>query len=247
MKRRNWLISLGLSFLLLSMVIYYIHFLIFKDSLFIYRYLVAQLGFLPISTFLVTIVLNQLMGRREKNIRMQKLNMVIGAFFSDVGTDLLRSFAVLDPQANQYGRDLKINSSWSKSDFDQIKKRFTNSKLETKPDKAHLTDLNNFLAGKRNNLLRLLENPNLLEHESFSQLLRAIFHLTEELCSRNDLGNLPFSDYAHLKNDIERAYILLIHQWINYMEHLNDSYPYLFSLAVRTNPFDPEASVEVRE
>jgi len=29
------------------------------------------------------------------------------------------------------------------------------------------------------------------------------------------------------------------------MEHLKNEYPYLFSLAIRTNPFDPEASVEV--
>jgi hypothetical protein len=28
------------------------------------------------------------------------------------------------------------------------------------------------------------------------------------------------------------------------MEHLKKEYPYLFSLALRTNPFDPEASVE---
>jgi len=31
-----------------------------------------------------------------------------------------------------------------------------------------------------------------------------------------------------------------------YMKHLKKEYPYLFSLAVRTNPFDPGASVEVR-
>jgi hypothetical protein len=29
------------------------------------------------------------------------------------------------------------------------------------------------------------------------------------------------------------------------MQHLQEDYPYLFSLAVRTNPFDPDAKVEV--
>jgi hypothetical protein len=29
------------------------------------------------------------------------------------------------------------------------------------------------------------------------------------------------------------------------MAHLREDYPYLFSLAVRTNPFDPEARPEV--
>jgi hypothetical protein len=30
------------------------------------------------------------------------------------------------------------------------------------------------------------------------------------------------------------------------MKHLKIDYPYLFSLAVRTNPFNPDASPEVR-
>ena len=39
---------------------------------------------------------------------------------------------------------------------------------------------------------------------------------------------------------------MLIIEWLAYMKHLKESYPYLFSLAVRTNPFDPAASPEVK-
>jgi hypothetical protein len=92
-----------------------------------------------------------------------------------------------------------------------------------------------------------MENPNLLEHESFSNLLLAVFHLTEELDKRVDLRKLPASDYAHLRGDIKRAYIILIAQWLDYMQHLHGQYPYLFSLAIRTNPFNPEASIEISE
>ena len=38
----------------------------------------------------------------------------------------------------------------------------------------------------------------------------------------------------------------LIAEWIAYMRHLKSDYPYLYSLAVRTNPFDPNASAEVK-
>jgi hypothetical protein len=69
--------------------------------------------------------------------------------------------------------------------------------------------------GERDFLVRLLENPILLEHESFTELLRAVFHLTEELAAREDLGNLPDSDYKHLAGDIKRAYVLLVHQWLD--------------------------------
>ena len=95
-------------------------------------------------------------------------------------------------------------------------------------------------------MLGLLENPNLLEHESFTNLLWAVFHLTEELIHRRRLKGLPDSDYKHLSGDIKRIYHLLIAEWLEYMEHLKNDYPYLFSLAMRMNPFDANASVEVK-
>ena len=112
---------------------------------------------------------------------------------------------------------------------------------------CHLVEIDAFLTEKREHLLRLLENPSLLEHESFSQLLWAVFHLTEEMAGRNDLTNLSKADYAHLRGDISRVYMLLVDQWIDYMDNLHGNYPYLFSLAIRTNPFNPEAAIEVKE
>jgi len=96
-------------------------------------------------------------------------------------------------------------------------------------------------------LLGLLENPNLLEHESFTNLLWAVFHLTDELAHRSDLVKLPDTDYQHLAGDMKRVYHQLIIQWLNYMKHLKQDYPYLFSLAMRTNPFDINASVVVKQ
>jgi hypothetical protein len=112
--------------------------------------------------------------------------------------------------------------------------------------RANLENLRNLLLEKRGFLLALLENPNLLEHESFTELLWAVFHLTEELASRPNLKGLPNTDYEHLAADIKRAYILLIAEWLAYMKHLKTNYPYLFSLAARMNPFDPNASPIVK-
>jgi hypothetical protein len=33
-----------------------------------------------------------------------------------------------------------------------------------------------------------------------------------------------------------------VHQWLDYLRYLKTNYPYLFSLAIRTNPFDEKAS-----
>jgi hypothetical protein len=104
-----------------------------------------------------------------------------------------------------------------------------------------------FLVAKRNFLLRLLENPNLLEHESFTELLWAVFHLDEELEARENLKNLPDADQKHLSGDVKRVYGQLALQWMKYMEYLKSNYPYLFSLSLRTNPFDRNATPMVRE
>ncbi len=99
---------------------------------------------------------------------------------------------------------------------------------------------------KRSLLVGLLQNPVLMEHESFTDLLLAIYHFTEELSHGKDLRNLPGSDLKHLSGDVERAYHILVDQWLDYMSYLKSNYPYLFSLAMRTNPFDQEATPVVK-
>jgi hypothetical protein len=44
-----------------------------------------------------------------------------------------------------------------------------------------------------------------------------------------------------------RVYSQLVIEWLVYMLHLKKKYPYLFSLSMRTNPFDTNASAIVRE
>jgi hypothetical protein len=113
-------------------------------------------------------------------------------------------------------------------------------------ESSDLTTLNAVLMSKRGFLLGLLENPNLLEHETFTKLLWAVFHLTEELAVRDDLQNLSHADGYHVAGDIRQVYTILIVEWLVYMKHLKRDYPYLFSFAVRTNPFDSIAQMQIR-
>jgi hypothetical protein len=246
MKRLKWQTILGISLIALSVCIYFIQIEIFKtprDTLF---YLFQDLAFVPISVLTVTLIIDQLLRIRERRILLKKMNMVIGAFFSEVGTALLKSFADFDLHHDKIRRNLVITSDWSEQDFSIVRKRLREYDYNVNSAKGDLESLKDFLIGKRNFLLRLLENPNLLEHESFTDVLWAVFHLTEELTSRADVRGLPDTDYKHLSGDIKRAYVSLISEWVTYMKHLKVDYPYLFSLAVRTNPFDPNASTEVR-
>ena len=242
----NRQIIFGLSLVFLSAAAYLIHYFIFRDLHHILIYLVGDIAFVFLEVLLVTMVLHELLHYREKMSMLNKLNMVIGAFFSEVGGDLLQRFSSFDRQAGQITKDLIIRDSWSKKEFYRAVKEAGSHEYTIDSKKESLEEIKDFLKQRRQFLLNLLENPNLLEHESFTNLLWAVFHLTEELVHRRSLKDIPGPDQAHLNGDIKRVYRLLIVQWLQYMEHLRSNYPYLFSLEMRINPFDEEASVEIR-
>jgi hypothetical protein len=246
MKRFKWQIIFGTSLIALSAIIYISQIFIFERPQDTFFYIFQDLAFVPISVLIVTLILDQLLRMREKRAMLKKMNMVIGAFFSEVGTGLLKSFLDFDVHYDETRENLIVTNEWSEREFSAVKKSLKVYDYKIESQKSNLEDLKGFLIDKREFLLGLLENPNLLEHESFTDLLWAVFHLTEELACRADVKQLPVTDYAHLSGDIKRAYVLLISEWLAYMKHLKDVYPYLFSLAARTNPFDPNASVEVK-
>ena len=246
MKSSGWQIILGASLVALTAIVYVIHYLIFRDAHHIFIYLIGDIAFVFFEVLLVTLIIHSLLTQREKRSRLEKLNMVIGTFFSEVGTELLNFFSNSDPDLDSIRGELVVGKDWSEEDFGKVSKKLRNYDYGVEIGRLGFDELGQFLGLKRDFLLRLLENPNLLEHESFTELLRAVFHLTEELANREDLKGLPDSDYQHLAGDVKRAYSQLVHQWLDYMKHLKNNYPYLFSLAMRTNPFDQEASPIVR-
>jgi hypothetical protein len=185
------------------------------------------------------------LNRRERRLRREKLNMVIGAFFSEVGSTLLVYFSDFDERLEEIKKDLVVRGDWTDRQFLEIAERIRGYDYRVDSREVDFEQLRGFLTGKRTFMLRLLENPSLVEHELFTDLLLAVFHLTEELAHRKKISELPPADEAHLAGDIQRIYGLLVHQWLDYLRYLKTSYPYLFSLAIRTNPFDEKASPTV--
>jgi voltage-gated potassium channel len=201
-----------------------------------------------VGTFLGVIAnaTEMMLSRREKQARMKKLNMVIGVFFSEVGNRLIHIFVLADIHFERIHEILIVTEKWTRGDFLRVSEQLKGGKNRVEISRIDMDKLKIFLSEERDFLLRLLENPTLLEHESFTDLLRAVFHLAEELAYREDLSKSPATDRAHLEGDINRAYHLLVHQWLDYMEYLKVNYPYLFSLAMRINPFEREASPMVK-
>jgi hypothetical protein len=245
MKHMRWQIILGLVLIALSATFYFGHYLLFNDPHHIFIYLIGDIAFVPIEVLLVTMILHKLLEDREKKNKLKKLNIVIETFFSEMGMDILEMFSDADGDLDVMRKHLTVKNSWTSSDFKMAEKKLKDHKFKVEIRDIDLNNMHDYLVGKRDFVLRLLQNPVMLEHETFTDVLRALSHLTEELLSRENLGNITDTDYAHLAGDVERAYDRLVNQWISFMEYLKADYPYLFSLAIRTNPFDKNAKAEV--
>jgi hypothetical protein len=245
MRPSSWELRLGLGLILTSILIYTLDYIFISNISEIERSIMDSLGFLPLSVLLVTIILNQMIANRSREERLEKMNMVIGTYFSEIGSWLLTYLSDCDPELQELRGDLVNINSWPDAEFSRIQNKLRSHKWIVSMKKIDLEVLRTFLISKRGFMLMLLENPVILEHESFTELLRASFHLAEELTYRDTLKGLPSEDCNHLAVDIERVYFHLVNQWLDYMRYLKGSCPYLFSLAMRTNPFDEDASVVV--
>lgn len=242
MKGYRVFLILAAIFIAASGALYFVHYLIFRDPHHIFIYLLGDVAFLPLEVFLVVIVIERILARREKQAMLRKLNMVIGAFFSEVGTRLLGELLGHFDNREEISRNLNITADWTPQDFKRASAFAYHLKIDLDCRKFDLEALRAFLSQKRVFVLGMLENPNLLEHDRFTDLLWAFTHLDEELEARPSLKDLPESDLAHLAVDIQRMYDHLASEWLDYVEHLKSNYPFLFSLVLRTHPFQERPS-----
>nr|WP_319539587.1 hypothetical protein [uncultured Methanospirillum sp.] len=246
-SNRNWLILFAVSLLCSSMLLFLLHYGIFHDAHHILIYTLHDIAFLPIEVLLVTLILHQMLERQATKNKLNKLNMVIGVFFSELGTPLMRFFSSHDPQYQEKKHFYSSINTWNHALYASKMREAKKSAYQVQISCADLIELRSILIEKEDFLVRILENPTLLEHEAFTDVLQAVFHLTEELKHRGDCSDLPDSDIRHLSGDITRGYAHMIPVWISYLEYLKINYPYLFSLAARTNPFTEKEDAVVRE
>jgi hypothetical protein len=241
-KRFPFVVYLAIAFVALSAILYFVHYLIFRDIHHIFIYLVGDLAFLPLEVLLVVVIIERLLARRETEAKLEKLNMVVGAFFSELGNRLLQDLFKHFDNRLEISNHLNITESWTKKDFKKAVDSAQHLRVEVDCRNIDLDELKAFLAQKREFLLTLLENPSLLEHDHFTDLLWAVTHLDEELEARPALTDLPDKDLEHLAGDIRRMYDHLASEWLDYVQHLKAKYPFLFSLVLRTHPFQEHQS-----
>jgi hypothetical protein len=242
LKRFSLIYYLAIIFVVLSAITYFIHYIIFRDVHHIFIYMVGDLAFLPLEVLLVVLIIERVLARRERQNKLQKLNMVIGAFFSEVGNHLLRGLIDYFRNKSDISQHLNVTDSWTKEEFRKAAEYAYHLHIEVDCHKIDLKELKLLLGHERKFILSLLENPSLLEHDRFTDLLWAVTHLDEELEARLSVSDLPDSDLEHIAGDIQRLYDHLASEWLHYVEHLKANYPFFYSLVLRTHPFQENPS-----
>ncbi len=233
----------GLLLLCASVIVYIIHLAIFEDLHHILVFAIEDLAFVFIEVLLVSLIIEGFLERREKQRLMEKLNMLIGLFFSQLGLKLLRSFVIADENVVNIKKHVFITDEWKESDFKKTTDRILKYDYSISIDKINLEELKIFLNYQRDFLIRIMQNPSLLEHETFTELLSAVFHLQEELNFRTNVSSISDENKEHIKNDIIRVYKLLAYEWIIYMKYLKEEYPFMFVTAKMNNPYNDDNNI----
>jgi len=234
--RNNLLVVLILS--LLSVAIYLLQNTIFHKPGDTFFYLFQDLAFVPIQAIIATVILNKLLNIIEKDRTVKKLHVIVSSFFAETGTSLLYALADLNRNNDQVYELFRDDAFQDKLKFRALKKQVQSFLYDIDVTPGDLIKLRDELQRHAPTLLNLLQNANLYEHDSFTDMLWPIYHIADELNSRGSLENVSPEDLAHLKRDISRAYPKIIIEWFNYLQYLSNNYPYMFVSAIRKNPFN---------
>jgi len=251
-SHKRWKIKFSILMVILIIIIYGSNYLVLGDPEHIISYIWTHLGFIPVDILIVAFILDEIIERKEKEAMLEKLDMLMSTFFSEVGNDLITQLSSVNKyKANT--ENLKSIKNWDEKDFENKLVELKNSSADFRADispeerEEFLENLRTLLSTKREFIINLINNPNLLEKEEFTGLINAILHLDEELEHRTDLALVNDADFGHLNGDMQRVYDKLVYEWVYYLKYLYKHYPYMIALIIRTNPFDETADVYVKD
>lgn len=228
MKKIRYYFVISFILIALSSIMFFIHYLIFGQALNTAYYSLMNLCFIPINSLVVTIMLEKLIDYRAKKDRIEKINMLVGIFFTEVGGKLMHLIIDSDKDAKNYITNFE--------DLNKIKKCLYEYNYKVDMNYIDLCAIKNILVEHNNLFVTLISNESILQHQIFTDLLMSVIHLRDEIIFMEKDKESGFNT-NHLENDVIRVYKNISIQWIFYLEYLSKSYPFLYNNAIRVNPF----------
>jgi len=197
-------------------------------------------GFTVFTSVVVTSI-RLMFEQREESRRSQQIHTLTNLFFSKVGDKLIRLLWQCDPGAGCVmtfapGQTLKP------ADFVSLAEKLKQHPCSIDPRRLDSAALKKLLDSPL--LLNLLENPSVFGHAPFNSLLRAAFHIRDELAAHPGFPDLPEGVLAHLVSDMGKVYQPMVRLWVEHMNYLRIAYPSLFYTLLIENPFGCRAVKE---
>ena len=104
MKKSDWRLKFSVLLILSSVLLYCFHYFVFRDAHHIFIYLVGELAFIPIEVLLVSLVIDRVIKEREREGLIEKLNLIIGVYFNEVGTTILKYCTSIDSKVDEIAK-----------------------------------------------------------------------------------------------------------------------------------------------
>ncbi|WP_187115833.1 hypothetical protein, partial [Paraclostridium sordellii] len=173
MKKIRYYFVISFILIALSAVMFLIHYLVFGQALNTAYYSLMNLCFIPINSLVVTIILEKLIDYRAKKDRIEKINMLVGIFFTEVGGKLMHLIIDSDKDAKNYITNFE--------DLNNIKKCLNEYDYKVDMNNIDLCSIKNILLENNNLFVTLISNENVFQHQIFTDLLMSVVHLRDEI------------------------------------------------------------------
>ena len=115
-EHNKWKVKFSILMVILIIIIYGSNYLVLQDAHHIISYVWTHLGFIPVDILIVAFILEGIIEKKEKEAMLEKLDMLMSTFFSEVGNDLITQLS----KANKFKADtanLKSIKNWTDEDY----------------------------------------------------------------------------------------------------------------------------------
>ena len=207
-----------------SIVIYGLQILIFRDHQTTFFYILQDLAFMPVTIAIATLVVGELMNNKEKKERMVKTRMLTSTFYTEFGGQLM-GLLLTGVQNAEELQAQKYLQAKTEDEVKELQKKIREQEIIYRLDQNIYDTAMELITAHKEKMLILAASPMLEDHESFTKLLWGIFHLMDEYRLRGSYKNLSAHSIEHMSEDMGRLTKELIYNAIANALYLRQTYP----------------------
>lgn len=230
MEKKRMYVTVGIL-IGISVIIYALQIIIFDDRRTTAFYIFQDLAFMPITIAIATLVVGDLVNRREQKEQQEKTRMLTSSFFTQMGADLLDIMMRGSSRADDLTHLMQAPTKDDK-DVQRVQSQLQSADLGFTLSADIYDESMDIILKSRQALLTLSSNPLLLEHECFTEMLWGIFHLSDEFRLRGNYKELDEDGREHMEDDFEKVFRLLLVNRVANLQYLQKTYPNYYSASL---------------